>query len=125
MSIFIKKSLKLTVFYNTQKMNMKSIQLVVLFVATFFSATAQQKITVEEIYTGAFRSKGMDALQSMKNTNQYTVLNSDRTTRSQQIDLYDFATLVYSSKFSFSSPVGRWGDGCPERYSHRKVRRCR
>lgn len=93
MSIFIKKSLKLTVFYNTQKIDMKSIQLVVLFVATFFSATAQQKITVEEIYTGAFRSKGMDALQSMKNTNQYTVLNSDRTTRSQQIDLYDFATL--------------------------------
>ena len=74
-------------------MNMKSIQLVVLFVATFLSATAQQKITVEEIYTGAFRGKGMDALQSMKNTNQYTVLNSDRTTRSQQIDLYDFATL--------------------------------
>ena len=93
MSIFIKKSLKLTVFYNTQKIDMKSIQLVVLFVATFFSATAQQKITVEEIYTGTFRSKGMDALQSMKNTNQYTVLNSDRTTRSQQIDLYDFATL--------------------------------
>jgi dipeptidyl-peptidase 4 len=29
----------------------------------------------------------------MKNTNQYTVLNSDRATKSQQIDLYDFATL--------------------------------
>jgi len=65
----------------------------VLFVATLFSATAQQKITVEEIYRGEFRAKGMDALQSMKNTNQYTVLNSDRTSRSQQIDLYDFATL--------------------------------
>jgi len=35
----------------------------------------------------------MDALQSMKNTNQYTVLNTDRATKSQQIDLYDFATL--------------------------------
>jgi dipeptidyl-peptidase-4 len=35
----------------------------------------------------------MDALQSMKITNQYTVLNSDRTSRTQQIDLYDFATL--------------------------------
>jgi dipeptidyl-peptidase-4 len=65
----------------------------VLFVATLFSATAQQKITVEEIYRGEFRAKGMDALQSMKNTNQYTVLNTDRTSRSQQIDLYDFATL--------------------------------
>jgi dipeptidyl-peptidase-4 len=72
---------------------MKSLRLVVLFVATFFSATAQQKISVEEIYTGAFRAKGMDALQSMKNTNQYTVLNFDRSARSQQIDLYDFATL--------------------------------
>lgn len=65
----------------------------VLFVATLFSATAQQKITVEEIYRGEFRAKGMDALQSMKNTNQYTVLNTDRTSRSQQIDLYDFGTL--------------------------------
>ncbi len=65
----------------------------VLFVASLFSATAQQKITVEEIYRGEFRTKGMDALQSMKNTNQYTVLNTDRTSRSQQIDLYDFATL--------------------------------
>ncbi|MCZ8089390.1 S9 family peptidase [Flavobacterium sp.] len=72
---------------------MKSIQLMVLFVASLFSATAQQKITVEEIYRGEFRTKGMDALQSMKNTNQYTVLNTDRTSRSQQIDLYDFATL--------------------------------
>jgi hypothetical protein len=35
----------------------------------------------------------MDELQSMKNTNQYTVLNADRATRSMQIDLYDFATL--------------------------------
>jgi dipeptidyl-peptidase-4 len=54
---------------------------------------AQQKITVEEIYRGAFRAKGMDELKSMKNTNQYTVLNTDRASRSMQIDLYDFATL--------------------------------
>jgi dipeptidyl-peptidase-4 len=54
---------------------------------------AQQKITVEEIYRGAFRAKGMDELQSMKNTNQYTVLNADRTSQTQQIDLYDYATL--------------------------------
>ena len=35
----------------------------------------------------------MDELQAMKNTNQYTVLNFNRTSRSTQIDLYDFATL--------------------------------
>ena len=72
---------------------MMSKKLLALFILTSFSVIAQQKISVEEIYTGAFRTKGMDALQSMKNTNQYTVLNSDRTSRIQQIDLYDFATL--------------------------------
>jgi dipeptidyl-peptidase-4 len=70
-----------------------SKKLLALFILTSFSVIAQQKISVEEIYTGAFRTKGMDALQSMKITNQYTVLNSDRTSRTQQIDLYDFATL--------------------------------
>jgi dipeptidyl-peptidase-4 len=72
---------------------MQSKNFITLFLLTCFSIVAQQKITIEEIYTGAFRAKGMDALQSMKNTNQYTVLNSDRATKSQQIDLYDFATL--------------------------------
>lgn len=72
---------------------MKSIKLIALFLLTAISAVAQQKITVEDIYTGSFRAKGMDELQALKNTNQYTVLNTDRATRSQQIDLYDYATL--------------------------------
>lgn len=72
---------------------MKSIKLIAIFLLTGLSALAQQKITVEEIYTGAFRAKGMDELQALKNTNQYTVLNSDRASRTQQIDLYDYATL--------------------------------
>jgi dipeptidyl-peptidase-4 len=72
---------------------MKITKIIALFLLTSFSVIAQQKMTVEEIYTGTFRTKGMDELQSMKNTNQYTVLNSDRTTRTQQVDLYDYATL--------------------------------
>ena len=72
-------------------MNTSKITVILLFlVATVFG---QQKITVENIYGGTFRAKGMDALQSLKNTNQYTVLNVDQATRSMQIDLYDFATL--------------------------------
>ncbi len=57
------------------------------------SVFGQQKITVEGVFGGAFRTSGMDELQSLKNTNQYTVLNFDRASRSMQIDLYDFATL--------------------------------
>jgi dipeptidyl-peptidase-4 len=53
----------------------------------------QQKISVEEIYKGTFRAQSMDELQSMKNSNQYTVLNSDRKARTIQIDSYDYATL--------------------------------
>jgi dipeptidyl-peptidase-4 len=40
------------------------------------------------------RAQGMDELQSMKNTNQYTVLNVDSSSRTMQIDLYDFASLI-------------------------------
>ena len=72
-------------------MNTSKITVILLFlVATVFG---QQKITVEDIYGGAFRAKGMDELQSLKNTDQYTVLNIDQASRSMQIDLYDFATL--------------------------------
>jgi dipeptidyl-peptidase 4 len=64
-----------------------------LFLFTSLSIVAQQKITLEEIWSGAFRTESMDELQAMKNTNQYTVLDFNRTSRSMQIDLYDFATL--------------------------------
>jgi len=82
----------LEVFLPFDKMNYfkKSLFLLLL---TSLSAVAQQKITLEEIWSGAFRTQGMTALEAMKNTNQYTVLNYDRNTRSSQIDLYDFATL--------------------------------
>ena len=66
--------------------------ILVLFILpfTFFS---QQKLTLEEIWGGAFRTKGMDELNAMKNTNQYTVLNFDRSSKTMQIDLFDYATL--------------------------------
>ena len=72
---------------------MKIVHVLTFIIAFQSSLFAQQNITVEEIYTGAFRAKGMDELQALKNTNQYTVLNFDRSTKSFQIDLYDFATL--------------------------------
>ena len=72
---------------------MRVTRLLALLILTSISVAAQQKITVEEIYAGSFRTKGMEELKSMKNTNQYTVLNSDRNTKTQQIDLYDYATL--------------------------------
>ncbi|UFH46888.1 S9 family peptidase [Flavobacterium galactosidilyticum] len=72
---------------------MYSKRIIALFLFVCFTVVGQQKITIDEIYNGTFRTKGMDALQSLKNTNQYTVLNFDRQSRSTTIDLYDFATL--------------------------------
>ncbi|MBP9793855.1 MAG: S9 family peptidase [Flavobacterium sp.] len=73
-------------------MKNRILSLVCLLVVSL-STFGQQKLTLEEIWGGAFRAKGMDALSALKNTNQYTVLNSDRKNNSAQIDLYDFATL--------------------------------
>ena len=64
-----------------------------LFILLTLVVVAQQKITVDQIYSGTFRSKSMDELQSLKNTNQYTVLNYDATSKTMKIDLYDFGSL--------------------------------
>jgi dipeptidyl-peptidase-4 len=72
---------------------MNSNKITALFFFLCVTVFGQQKITVDEIFTGAFRAEAMVELQPLKNTNQYTVLNIDWATRSMQIDLYDFATL--------------------------------
>ena len=72
---------------------MKLKKLALLFFIGMSSVFGQQKITVESIFTGAFRTKGMDALQAMNTTNQYTVLNPNQARNGQQIDLYDYASL--------------------------------
>ncbi|MEO8252746.1 MAG: S9 family peptidase [Flavobacterium sp.] len=53
----------------------------------------QQKIAIETIYNGTFRTQNMDELHSLKKSNQYTVLNYNQTTRSTEVNLYDFASL--------------------------------
>ena len=82
----------------------------IVFIFSFFVITnisAQNKdITIEEIWNGTFRTERIDALHSMKNGKQYSVLNFDRSTTSSSIDIYDYQTLqkvktlVSSSNFS-------------------------
>ena len=68
------------------------------FTAVFFLVTtlltAQNKeITLESIWNGTFRTQRMDALHSMKNGQQYSILNFDRTNRASTVDVYDYKTL--------------------------------
>ena len=64
-----------------------------VFFLLSFVVFGQQKITVESIYRGMYRTQDMYELHSLKNSNQYTVLNYNQAAESTQLDLYDFATL--------------------------------
>lgn len=68
-----------------------------LYLCFFISVilTAQTKeITLEDIWSDdTFRTQSMDALHSMANGQQYSVLNFDRYSRSTSIDIYDYKTL--------------------------------
>lgn len=72
-------------------MNHKFLSFVLFLVSIV--VFGQQKITVESIYRGQFRTQDMDELHSLKKSNQYTVLNYNQGTQSSQVDLYDFASL--------------------------------
>ncbi|APQ16888.1 S9 family peptidase [Maribacter hydrothermalis] len=74
---------------------MRKTHLFTLMLIAFSICTwAQQKqIQVTDIYQGEFRTEGMDALRSMNNGTQYTVLNINRNNQSSTIDKYDYKTL--------------------------------
>ncbi|GIJ97598.1 peptidase S9 [Capnocytophaga stomatis] len=68
--------------------------LLFLFISSLSVIAQNKPITLEDIWAkGVFYPQRMTHLSAMKNTNQYTVLNYDRKSNSQQIDLYDFTTL--------------------------------
>ncbi|WP_073177663.1 S9 family peptidase [Flagellimonas flava] len=56
------------------------------------SSAQKQKITLENIWQGEFRTEYMDALQSMKDGSHYIVLNFNRSPRSSSLDKYDYTT---------------------------------
>ncbi len=71
-------------------MNKNSI-LFLCFLLVQATLIAQENITVEDIYTGEFRTEGLQSLRSLNNGKEYLVLNynADRT---QSIDKYSYLT---------------------------------
>ncbi|HLV15658.1 MAG TPA: S9 family peptidase [Xanthomarina sp.] len=63
------------------------------FLATLLTSAQNKEITLEEIWNGTFRTEGLDALHSMKNGQQYSVLDFDRSSGVTAIDVYDYKTL--------------------------------
>ena len=74
-------------------MIIKHISFFFFFVITTSIYAQQKEITLEDIWNGTFRTERMDALHSMKNGKQYSVLNLDRENKSATIDVYDYNTL--------------------------------
>jgi dipeptidyl-peptidase-4 len=65
--------------------------LLLLFISTGYSLLAQKNIVVEDIYTGKFRTQGLQSLRSMNDGKHYLVLNYNRD-RTQSIDKYSYKT---------------------------------
>ncbi|MCV6628614.1 MAG: S9 family peptidase [Flavobacteriaceae bacterium] len=84
---------------------MKKYILLVVFAAIQWVHAQEEtkEITIESIYNGSFRTKGMDVLHSMKDGLHYTVQNFDRQNKIMTIDKYQYknlekiATLVHSA----------------------------
>ena len=74
-------------------MNLKYALAIIGFLTTSLIYCQNKQITLEEIWSGTFRTEGMQALHSMKNGKQYSILNFDRQTRNSTIDIYDYKTL--------------------------------
>lgn len=77
----------------TEHMKLKHFVAIIGFLTTSLIFSQNKQLTLEEIWRGAFRTEGMQALHSMKNGKQYSVLNFDRNTRTSTIDIYDYKTL--------------------------------
>ncbi|SMC45687.1 S9 family peptidase [Cellulophaga tyrosinoxydans] len=74
---------------------MKKYTFLFLLIISFspFINAQKKSVTLEEIWGGAFRTEGLDAIRSLKNGTQYTLLNFDRNTRTSTVDVYDYVSL--------------------------------
>ncbi|WP_044402381.1 S9 family peptidase [Lacinutrix sp. Hel_I_90] len=64
------------------------------FLASALSSAQNKLITLEDIWNdGTFRTERLDALHSMNNGQEYSVLNLDRDNGMTTIDVYDYKTL--------------------------------
>ena len=78
---------------------------VIGFLTTSLIYCQNKQITLEDIWSGAFRTEGMQALHSMKNGKQYSVLNYDKQNGTTSIDIYDYKTLEKVKTLVSSSEI--------------------
>ena len=80
-------------------------KMTILFLLAFSFVQAQQKITLENIFTDdTFRENSMEAFHPMRNGDFFTLLNYDGNAIS--LDKYDYATLTKTETIVSSADLG-------------------
>ncbi len=74
-------------------MKLRHFAAIVGFLTTSLIYCQDKQISLEDIWNGSFRTESMQALHSMDNGKQYSVLNFDRQNGTATIDIYDYKTL--------------------------------
>ena len=74
-------------------MNKSFLLIFLIFCFIDYAPAQQKKLSLEELWSGAFVTKGMEAIYPLKNGKHYTVLNTDKNTGIVSIDKYDYSTL--------------------------------
>lgn len=72
----------------------KSVLFFVVIIYSTFVTAQKKQITLEEIWSGAFRTKSIDEIRWLNNDKEYTILNWDSYTNSSTVDLYDYNSNV-------------------------------
>lgn len=91
-----KWSVKLIPFLGNQNITFMKLRHLVAIFGFLLTSTVfcqEKQITLQGIWGGSFRTEGMQALHSMKNGAQYSVLDFNRQNRTTTIDIYDYKTL--------------------------------
>lgn len=65
----------------------------ILYILSSTLSFAQKQLTLEELWSGAYQSTSMQAVNALKNSNHYARIERNASGNSQEINLYDFKTL--------------------------------
>jgi len=69
------------------------LQISILFLLIFTTTSAQKKqFSLQEIGSGAFQTRNLQALTALKNGSQYAVLTNDYNANTSAITIYDYKT---------------------------------
>ncbi|GGD53754.1 S9 family peptidase [Muriicola marianensis] len=82
----------------------KYLLLFLILAATPQAFTQQKDLTLEEIWGGAFTTRGLESLRSMNDGLHYTLLNADPESRTVSIGKYAYETLELTDTVLISSP---------------------